>query len=206
MPVLTGRLSPAQLDALREVASIGAGHAVSALVELSGQSLVVSVPEVGVCAYRDLARLFGGADRCVAAVYMPVGGVAPGHVAFLCGEGEARELCRMLLGEAPRPRWEVDEMEASALLEAGNILISSFLNAVSELTGLSLAASPPGFAMDMVGAILQCLACQASDMDSNALTMRVQVRGDTADVVGAFTYIPEPDALRVLFSALGVAG
>lgn len=90
----------------------------------------------------------------------------------------------------------------SALVELGG----QSLNAVSELTGLPLAASPPGFAMDRVGAIPQCLACQASDMDSNAITMRVQVRGDTADVVGAFTCIPEPDALRVLLDALGVAG
>ena len=54
-------LKELQLDALREVANIGAGHAATALSQMTNRKIMISVPEVNVHAARGGAR---GARRC----------------------------------------------------------------------------------------------------------------------------------------------
>ena len=44
------RLTPRQLDALREVANIGAGHAATALSQMTEQRIMISVPQLSVAA------------------------------------------------------------------------------------------------------------------------------------------------------------
>src|SRR3954469_5340197 len=44
----TGLMSTARLDALREVANIGAGHAATALSTLTGTRIMISVPMVNI--------------------------------------------------------------------------------------------------------------------------------------------------------------
>ena len=39
-------LKPEQLDALREVANIGAGHAATALSTMTGQAIMINVPTI----------------------------------------------------------------------------------------------------------------------------------------------------------------
>jgi chemotaxis protein CheC len=41
-------LSAQQLDALREVANIGAGHAATALSQITGERIMISVPELSI--------------------------------------------------------------------------------------------------------------------------------------------------------------
>ncbi len=41
-------LKPMQLDALREVANIGAGHAATALSQMTGQVIMISVPTINI--------------------------------------------------------------------------------------------------------------------------------------------------------------
>ena len=41
-------LKPNQLDALREVANIGAGHAATALSQMIGETIMISVPMINI--------------------------------------------------------------------------------------------------------------------------------------------------------------
>ena len=55
-------LKALQLDALREVANIGAGHAATALSQMTDSTIMISVPEVNVRPLEEVAELFGAAD------------------------------------------------------------------------------------------------------------------------------------------------
>ena len=50
------------------------------------------------------------------------------------------------------------EMRDSALTEIGNIILSSFLNAINVLIGGAHSISVPGLAHDMLGSILDVVA------------------------------------------------
>jgi chemotaxis protein CheC len=43
-----------QLDALREVANIGAGHAATALSQMTGHTIMISVPKLTVALLKDV--------------------------------------------------------------------------------------------------------------------------------------------------------
>ena len=64
-------LKELQLDALREVANIGAGHAATALSQLTGRTVMIGVPEVNVRPLEDVSELLGPSDEVIAAYDAP---------------------------------------------------------------------------------------------------------------------------------------
>ena len=64
-------VSQAQLDALREVANIGAGHAATALSQMVGQPIMISVPRVNVAPLEEVPNQIASGEEPVAAVLGP---------------------------------------------------------------------------------------------------------------------------------------
>ena len=62
-------------DGLREVASIGAGHAATALSQLTNRRIMISVPQVRRVAYADLPQMLSTYGDHVAVVSMRISGV-----------------------------------------------------------------------------------------------------------------------------------
>ena len=135
-------LSERQLDALREVANIGAGHAATALSTLTRHRVGITVPKVFVAPFEDVADELGRPERLVS-VSMGLLGDLRGRCLFLLREGEARALSDYLLGRDVGTATELDEMETSSLREAGNILGGAFTAALGEMTGMLLLLSVP---------------------------------------------------------------
>lgn len=204
MFAINKRVNEVQADALREVANIGMGNAVTALVSMTGQNFTMSIPAFGIVAMSSFESVTGDPEALSAAVYMPVEGDVAGHVAFLFPFKSACELADMLLYLPFGTTSELGELECSALMEVGNILVSSFLNALSDMTGLFLPASPPGIAIDMTAAILASIAAASPSLGDHALTIMTHLEDCEQPVEGVFVFIPEPDSLPVLFKTLGL--
>src|SRR5262245_9644031 len=94
-------LSDLERDALREVANIGAGHAATALSQMTGRKIMISVPEVTVRRLEEVAELVGPPDTVIAGVLMHVMGDLTGRTLVVLGETSARHLCTMLLRRPP---------------------------------------------------------------------------------------------------------
>ena len=71
-----------------------------------------------------------------------------GVVLLLVTPGDADTVCR-ILGVEPG-----SEYAPSALGEVGNIVGSSYINALAEMTGMAIEPTPPATATDMLGAIV----------------------------------------------------
>ncbi len=193
-----------QLDALREVGNIGAGHAMTSLATMLDKRVDMFVPRVGVIGLNEFVSLAGGAENCSAGIYMHVEGDAPGHIAFLMPYHAACRLVDSLLGYPDGTVTELDEMGASAIMEVGNILASSYQNALSEMTGLDMLSSPPALAVDMTASILSAIASAFIDIQESILTIVTQIDGYLGSLEGYFIYIPEPGSLNSILNALGL--
>ena len=143
-----------QLDALREVANIGAGHAATALSQMTNRTIMIAVPEVNVRPLEDVAELFGSADAVISAVLMHMMGDLTGRTMILFPSESARNLCDILMRRAPGTTQEFGPMEQSGLKEVGNILVSAYLTALSDFMGMMLVPSVPSLVIDQAGAIL----------------------------------------------------
>jgi len=86
-----------QRDALREVANIGAGHAATALSQLTNRRIMISVPEVNIARLEEVPEILGKADEVVAAVLMHMMGDLTGRTLVLFPEECAHTLCDILL-------------------------------------------------------------------------------------------------------------
>src|SRR2546429_187476 len=63
-------LKALQIDALREVANIGAGHAATALSQLTNRRIMISVPQINIARLEEVPDLLGHPQEGVAPVLM----------------------------------------------------------------------------------------------------------------------------------------
>src|SRR3989449_11106273 len=86
-------LKALQIDALREVANIGAGHAATALSQMTNRRIMISVPQINVARLEEVPDLLGSPQDVVAAVLMHMLGDLTGRTLLLFPEAVGRRLC-----------------------------------------------------------------------------------------------------------------
>jgi chemotaxis protein CheC len=139
---------PVQLDALREVANIGAGHAATALSQLTNRSIGISVPEIEIARFEEVAELLGDPQEVMAAAAMHLLGDVTGCTLLMIPEVKARALCDLMLYDTPTGDTGFGELEQSSFREAANILGGSYVNALAAFLELSIGLSVPTFTVD----------------------------------------------------------
>lgn len=194
-----------QLDVLREVGNIGAGHATTALSKLLQKEIDMKVPQVKVIRFNEIADFLGGDEVVVITVFLRVEGDCPGNMFFILDFASAGNLLEQLLGMKVAENQEgFTEMELSALHEIGNILTGSYLSSLADFTNLNLQPSVPALAIDMAGAILSYGLIALGQNGDYALTIDTAFFEGNEQVQGHYFFIPDPESFERLFSALGV--
>ena len=110
----------------------------------------------------------------------------------------------MLMGKKHGETKNLDFMDESALMEIGNILAGAYLNALFNLTKLSLLPSIPALAVDMAGAILSVVLIQLGQMGDHALVIETEFTTDEEGIKGHFFLVPDPGSLDTILAAVGV--
>lgn len=198
------KLSPMQLDALREIGNVGAGNSATALSQIINRKIDMSVPDVAIMPLEEVPDVVGGPDVMVVGVFLRVYGLAPGSVLFLLPKESAFYLIDMLMGKERGQTQSLDFMDESALMEIGNILAGAYLNALSYFTKLTLLPSIPALAMDMAGAILSVVLVQLGQMGDHALVIETEFLSEDDGIKGHFFLIPDPGSLDTILAAVGV--
>ena len=100
-----------KVDFLRELGTIGVGHATIALSDmLQGKLLRLEVPDVRILRFGELAEFIGGLDQTVG-VFIQISGDVSGYMAFILPVECAAVLVKLLLGTAAAEKslmlWDV---------------------------------------------------------------------------------------------------
>jgi chemotaxis protein CheC len=199
-------LKALQLDALREVANIGAGHAATALSQLTNRRIMISVPEINVSRVEDVAELLGDADQVVTAVLMHMLGDLTGRTLLVLPDGDARILVDLLLKKDPGTTVEFGLLEESCLKEAGNILGGAYLNALSDFMSMMLLPSVPSLEIDLAGAVLTSTLLDFGQERDFVLCVETefQFRDAQKSLMGHFLLLPDVPSLKAIFDAIRV--
>jgi len=197
-------LKELQLDALKEVANIGAGHAATALSQLTDRRIMISVPEIEITRLEDVPRTFGDPEAIVAAVLMHVLGDLTGRTLLLLPEDNARLLCDLLLRRAPGATTDIGQLEESSLKEAGNILSGAYLNALSDFMGMMLLPSVPSMVVDLSGAVLTTAFLNFGQDRDFVFCVETDFHFTEAGrtLTGHFLLLPDLASLRAIFEAI----
>jgi len=196
-------LGPMELDALRELGNIGAGHAASALSRMLGATVTIDVPRVSVVSVERVPELLGGPERVMAGVYMRVFGDVPCRILCFFPEESVQGLLDLLMPSAGLRVEGLDAAAQSALKELGNILGCNYLNAAARFLGLQFIPSVPALAVDMVGGIITEAVVDMGESEVDAVFIENQFRArGIPPVSGHLILIPEAGAAEPLLKAL----
>ena len=187
-----------QLDALRELANIGSGTAGTALSQMLGRSVDISVPNAFVLPLAEAVDAVGAAEEDVTGVVIPLQGELDAVVLLVFPVADAATLCGLLGVEAGT------DVGLSALSEIGNILGASYVGAIGAMTGLELDLTPPQTVTDMLAAIVSTvLASRAADTDTAMiLDTGLTVEGEACSL--SFLLLPAAGEVQEMLKRMGV--
>lgn len=196
-----------QLDFLKELENIGAGHAASALASMLGKEVNISVPRAQICEYEQICDILDGPENVVAGLLVGISDDINGYILLVLNESDAYLLTKSIIsqmGGEVDDSGEFSELQISALKELSNILIGSYLSAISSLTGLRINASVPELVMDMAGAVMNLLLSAYGEYGDSVLFMETEFVESEHHIFGRFFLIPEIDSYNRLMTHMGL--
>ncbi|NLP44206.1 MAG: chemotaxis protein CheC [Peptococcaceae bacterium] len=192
-----------RLEALKEIGNIGTGNAATSLSALLQTRVNMEVPKVWLVPVENLEKALGELDAIRVVLYLKVEGDAPGKAVFVFSLSSAQAIVQTLLRTPEPPDLFANELAQSALQEVGNILVSSFIVALSQFSGVNLQPSVPALGIDMIGAMIDSILLEEGKIDENVLIIDTTLTG-LEGVQGSFLYFPEGGALDKLLGVFGI--
>lgn len=126
-------------------------------------------------------------------VYLLLGNDLPGEAILILSLENAMYLADWLLEQRPCTTTHLGELECSALAEAGNQVLSSFLNALSEFSGMPLRLSPPAIMVDMLATVFEAIAMSAGAISDELLIIETELVNVESDLSLQFWVLPASD-------------
>lgn len=199
-------LSPERMDALKEVANIGAGHAATALSQMTGARIMIDVPTVNVAPLDELIPGIADSDSQIVSVVMDMHGSLKGHTLLALPLITGRRLADLMLRRERRPGGTLDMLEESALKEAGNILGGAYMTALSEFLSMTLLPSPPRLT---VGTTETVMAEHRKEASAAAAACCVETEFSFEEIGekfrGFFLLLPDAESFDAIFRAVRVS-
>ncbi len=199
------QLSSLELDTLREIGNIGTGNAATALGDLLDREVGITLPEVRIMEYNEAIEWIGGPEAVTAGVLVGMSNQMSGVMLSVQKLEFINIVLDTMLGVQVKDYGELNEMHKSALVEVGNILISTFINALSGLSGISVSLTVPAFAVDMQGAILSVPMAMYGGTSDYLMTIGGTFICEKKQVPCRLLLSPDVRSLNFLLAKLGVA-
>ena len=202
-------LTSQYFDVLKELGNIGAGNATTALAQMIGCKVDMSVPQGRLLEFKEVGEIVGGEEQIMVSIYLQVEGDVEGSIMFMLNKAAAAHMVNKLMGgmlgidETNAAEYEFGEMECSAIKEVGNIITGAYLNALSGLTNLKIYPSVPQLGIDMAGALLSVPAVEFGVMGDNILLIQTKF-SDDVELDGYFILIPDMESYERILMSLGV--
>jgi len=197
-------LNALQLDAIREVASIGAGNAATALSDLLSQPVKIDVPKVSLMEFDQAVEILGGPEKIACGIMVVLSGEMNGIMLYLQELDFINVVLKSVLNEAVGDYDQLTELETSALVEVGNIGISSYMNSLASFVGMKIRLSVPSLCINMAGAIIT-VPMTAMGYESNKILMLDgNFKCGGKQVSSKLLLVPDVASLTELLNRLGV--
>jgi chemotaxis protein CheC len=195
------KLSEVQADAIQELGNIGAAHAATTLSQMLGSTIEMSVPAIRVVDLSQLGQYMG--EESAAMVAFELQGDIPhgGYILFYITRESAVRMTNTMLGQTEINR-PLSEMDESALLEVGNIMVSAFLDATAELLGFVMLPSPPSLTIDMAHAAMQSLIAQMQEETNEVILFSTELVCEEYKVDSDIIMMPERSTLMKMVELL----
>ena len=197
-------LNDIHIDVLREIGNIGSGNAASALASMLARQVSISVPIVRILDYEQVVEELGGPEQMIVGLLLSLEGDVKGMIMFLLHQNFANMTLSALMGADVPEDAEMDEMAYSAIQEVANIMAASFVNAISEMTGLTINITVPSMCVDMLGAILSVPAIHYANISDKIVFIQDEFSSQDLHAPNHVLLIPDVESLGKIMEKLGI--
>lgn len=197
-------LNDIHIDVLREIGNIGSGNAASALASMLARQVSISVPIVRILDYEQVVEELGGPEQMIVGLLLSLEGDVKGMIMFLLHQNFANMTLSALMGADVPEDAEMDEMAYSAIQEVANIMAASFVNAISEMTGLTINITVPSMCVDMLGAILSVPAIHYANISDKIVFIQDEFSSQDLHAPNHVLLIPDVESLGKIMTNLGI--
>ncbi|BAA29575.1 212aa long hypothetical protein [Pyrococcus horikoshii OT3] len=187
-------------SALLETFNIGASHAATALSEMTGKEVNISVPDLKIIAIKNVPEVVG--EDVKVAVYIELGKDFSSHAFFIADYEDALRMFDIIMGNPLGTTKEMDEMVKSSFMEVGNILISAFANALSEFLGITIEQTPPSLAIDFLPAILDFALADIGKYCDYTIILQTNIKISDVKFEEHFLLFPKPEDMKKILEKL----
>ena len=198
------QLSSLELDTLKEIGSIGTGNAATSLSALIGMPVRIQTPEVRIMGYNEAIEWIGGPEEITAGVLVGMDGQISGIMLSVQQLEFVNLVLDTMLGKTVKDYMELQALESSALTEVGNIMISTFINALSGLAGIDIELTVPAFTVDMQGAIMAVPMAEYGGQSDYIMTIGGDFICNGKKIPCRLLLSPDIRSLNFLLRKLGV--
>lgn len=192
------------LDLLREIGSIGTGNAATSLSTLLSKGIRMTLPEVKILGYNEAIKELGDPEEIVAAVLVKMSGEINGIMLFILKLDFINEVLGQIMSNKVEDYSQLTVISMSALEEIGNIIISSYVNAMSSLSGVTIQLSVPNIAINMLGGILSVPMVEFGYETDKMMMIRCQFIVDRIVLHSELIMMPDIQSLNFLMEKLGI--
>ncbi len=192
-------LQPDEYKVLYAIVEQGLADSSRALSAMTTGGMHLRDPRLQFVPLIAVPSIADGPASVVVAVYLGIGGDLSGHLMLLFDQIGGLQVVDMLLEQPPGTTTVLDDISVSALAETGNVCGTSFLNALSDRTGLRIIPTTPVVVTDMAGAILQSVVTELYLSGDEVLMIETTFN---EDVSGHFLLMPDQDSMAKLVAAL----
>jgi len=189
------------IEKLQQIVSHGFENAAKGFSGMIGQILHVVDPVVRTISLQEISNSLGGPETDAVGIYLRVEGEISGQIMLILPYEKALELADLMMDLPFGTTKVLGTMERSALAEIGNLTGAFFLNAVSELTGISSRPTPPAVMVDMVASIMDVIIATMGRVEQNVLMFQSTFALANRETKADFWIIPDPDTLDKLQNA-----
>ena len=156
-------------------------------------------------AYDEAIEWIGGPEEVTAGVLVKLSGDVGGIMLSVQKLELVNVVLETMLGTSISSYDGLGDLERSAMIEIGNIMISTFINAMSGLADLNIKLTVPAFAVDMQGAILTVPMAEYGGMSDYLMAIGGNFVCDGKEVPCHVILSPDLRSLDFLLRKLGVS-
>jgi len=152
---MIGNLTRFQRDTLKEVGSIGANAASIALSKLTHKFILVDMKRFRIVSLEKTPAIFGSSKNNVVGVLFTFKGDIPGVMMSISSKKSVMLISDLIYGKKPGTTKHFDDHAEDLIKEVGNILVGSYLHALSDMTKLSMIESTPRLMIDKPSLVIR---------------------------------------------------
>jgi chemotaxis protein CheC len=162
------------------------------LQEMVAQPFQIDTPQYRIISLDQLDVYVQSLEEETVAIYLQMSDQLPGQAILMLTLTHALQLAEWLIDEPVNAIDELDALMSSALAETGNIILASFLSALSQILHTSILLSPPAVIVDMLATVLEVVVTVAAVATDEITLLETDFKHENSDLHIRFWLLPDP--------------